>query len=1062
MDKTSAAQVLCSEMLERLGWGEVCSQLPLSAAAHGCVLWPDVSVGAGSFVLSMLACANRQGLVWVVCANQRRQMQIALELDLWQQAYCLVPELPEYLGDDSEDAQLQAERLQALAELQTARPGTLVLCTQAAMAQRVPACDAQNPARLELQLDMQLDLEALQQQLQQYGFKRSAQVVHRGEWAWRGGIVDIFALNLSAPLRIELFDDQIESLRLFDIHSQLSRQRLQQCEILLQVSEQQKLLADLPSAADVVLALDCDYAAPLVLGQRAAELALERPEAVALQPGVFFASPLGSFDAGDFVLQNQRRSQVLLQLQEWVKLHWRVVMVFANEAESKRFFELLEESGCSNLQSAISVLYGELASGFSLPQAGLVVLSASELFGRYVQQMPKRMGLEAFRQRELVEDWQELEEGELVVHAVYGIGRYHGLQLGAQKQEELVIEFADESFLMVPLNMAHLLARYPPQLNKLGDNKWQRARKAAEKSINDYASQLIGIHAQRELQPGHSFAPDSRWMWELENSFHYSETPDQLRAIAQTKADMESARAMDRLICGDVGFGKTEVAIRAAFKAITGGKQVLMMAPTTVLAEQHWHTLRQRYSDYPVRVELLNRFRSASEVRSTLQGLADGSVDMVVGTHRLASEDVNFKDLGLVIIDEEQRFGVKHKEVFKQRFQTVDVLTLSATPIPRTLYMALMGARDMSTIETPPPNRLAVHTRVLGYDEDFIKKAISFELQRGGQVFYLHNRVQSIDGVAAKLRDLLPQARIVVGHGQMDKSRLESVMHDFVSGKADVLLATTIIESGIDIPNANTIIIDRADLFGLADLYQLRGRVGRSGVQAYAYLLINQHGMEAGDAYKRLMAIRQYAALGSGFKIAMRDLEIRGAGNLLGKQQSGHIAAIGFELYCQLLKQAVERLQKGDLQVRSEAVLRIEGLVYSQAQWTAELANPQRDARRCAAFLSTEYIDDAALRLQAYRSLNACSGIEQLRQLESAWQDRFGNLPKEARHLLLLQHIRILANSHNISCVEIKDKRLMLTRNHDYILLGDKSFPRLQSALVHIKLQETVELLTIL
>lgn len=398
-------------------------------------------------------------------------------------------------------------------------------------------------------------------------------------------------------------------------------------------------------------------------------------------------------------------------------------------------------------------------------------------------------------------------------------------------------------------------------------------------------------------------------MWEFESSFPFRETQDQLRAIAQTKADMESTRPMDRLICGDVGFGKTEVAIRAAFKCVTGGRQAAVLVPTTVLAEQHFRTFKERMSEYPVRIEMLSRFSSAADIRSTLEGLRTGAVDIVIGTHRLISDDVSMKNLGLVVIDEEQRFGVRHKEKFKERFKGIDVLTLSATPIPRTLYIALMGARDMSSIETPPVNRQPVQTSVCPYDERIMKKAMERELERGGQIFLLHNRVKTIELFRDRIQALVPKARIVIGHGQMPKEELEKVMRTFVQGKADILLATTIIESGIDIPNANTIIIDRADRFGLADLYQLRGRVGRAGHRAYAYLMLPRSAATTGDARKRVSAIKQYTELGSGFKIAMRDLEIRGAGNLLGTQQSGHIAAIGFDLYCQLLQQSIAQMQ---------------------------------------------------------------------------------------------------------------------------------------------------------
>ena len=546
-------------------------------------------------------------------------------------------------------------------------------------------------------------------------------------------------------------------------------------------------------------------------------------------------------------------------------------------------------------------------------------------------------------------------------------------------------------------------------------------------------------------------------MWEFERSFHHTETPDQHRAIEETKRDLESPRPMDRLICGDVGFGKTEVAIRAAFKTITSGRQVAILVPTTVLAEQHWHTFRERMSDYPIRIDLLNRFRSPSEIRDTIAGVADGSVDLVIGTHRLVSGDVIFKNLGLVVIDEEQRFGVAHKEKFKQLFRQVDVLTLSATPIPRTLYMALMGARDMSTIDTPPPNRIPVATSISPYDERIIVDAIRREMKRGGQVFFLHNRVKSIENMRERIASLVPEARVVVGHGQMNKDDLEHVMRTFVKGEADVLLSTTIIETGIDIPNANTIIIDRADRFGLADLYQLRGRVGRAGEKAHAILLLPRDMVTAGNARKRIHAIKQHTALGSGFKIAMRDLEIRGAGNLLGTKQSGHISQIGFDLYCQLLKQSIERLKGRKSQPQSPSAFKADFVISTEAAWLRQEKSNSTDL--LPAFLPSSWLDDTRLRLSAYRELSDAMNMKAIEALQSAWIDRFGRLPQAVSNLLEITRIKILASNHGINSVEIQGQRLMLERNGGYILVGERRFPRLEAHKPVSRLAETLALL---
>src|SRR5258705_6575290 len=579
----------------------------------------------------------------------------------------------------------------------------------------------------------------------------------------------------------------------------------------------------------------------------------------------------------------------------------------------------------------------------------------------------------------------------------------------------------------------------------LGDAQWTRAKKNAATSIFDYAGKMLALQAARQTHPGHAFAPDSKWQTEFEHSFPFRETPDQLKAIIDTKIDMERSQPMDRLICGDVGFGKTEVAIRAAFKAVMDSKQVAVLAPTTVLAQQHFEVFRQRMLDYPMRIEMLSRFRSQSEQKKVLQLLREGGVDIVIGTHRLISGDVVFKDLGLVVIDEEQRFGVLHKEKFKELFKLVDVLTLSATPIPRTLYLSLVGVKDMSTIETPPQNRLPVETVVCGYDERIIRDAINRELERQGQVFFLHNRVHSIEKVRDRIAELCPNARVEFGHGQMDSDELEAVMHRFVMGKIDVLVCTTIIESGLDIPNANTIIIDRADRFGLADLYQLRGRVGRAEHKAYAYLLLPRELMMIGAARKRINAIKQYSSLGAGFRIAMRDLEIRGAGSILGTAQSGHIVAVGFDLYCQLLKQAVGQ-RKGE-KVR----LRLDGDPPLNFLATNAAGFGHGDAR-VSAFLPRSYINDTSLRIQAYRRIAEITTAEQLDRLIKKWRDRFGAFPKPVENLITLAQIKLAAAIQEISRVETREAKLRFTSRGDFILVGGK-FPRLFAPEIEERLQ---------
>ncbi len=581
------------------------------------------------------------------------------------------------------------------------------------------------------------------------------------------------------------------------------------------------------------------------------------------------------------------------------------------------------------------------------------------------------------------------------------------------------------------------------------------------------------------MHPGFVFGPDGAWQREFEESFPYKETADQVRAISETKADMESGLPMDRLICGDVGFGKTEVAIRAAFKAATSGKQVAMMVPTTVLAQQHYENFSARMAKFPVVVELMSRYRSRADQNRVAEGLRDGSVDLVIGTHRLVSQDIEFKDLGLLIVDEEQRFGVRHKERIKERFPNVDVVTLSATPIPRTLYMALTGARALSTLETPPPNRYSVETVICAYDERVIRTAIDRELDRQGQVYFLHNRVEDIERVGARIRHLCPQAKVDLGHGQMEEGQLEGVMHRFVSGQTDVLVATTIIESGLDIPNANTIIIDRADRFGLADLYQLRGRVGRGNHKAYAYLMLPRDLLTVGEARKRINAIKQYSALGAGFKIALRDLEIRGAGNILGVAQSGHLTAIGFDLYCQLLRQAVGKLKGEKARPRAEVTLRLDFVATSEIEFlrrSAEIEMPADPARMSSpfddptpaddpkvsgvwpAFLPANYMEEPRLRIQAYRQLAGLTRNDEVENLKASWRDRFGRLPEPAENLLVYTRFKLLAASRKLQQVEVRGSKLMLTRGADFVLVHGR-FPRLTSTEPVTKMRELFDLL---
>ena len=653
------------------------------------------------------------------------------------------------------------------------------------------------------------------------------------------------------------------------------------------------------------------------------------------------------------------------------------------------------------------------------PAPLLSFLTDAELFGWSKPQPCRRSRVRTVAPEAFFSD---VQPGDYVVHIEHGIGIYKGLV-------KLEVDGNLREYLQVDYAQADRLSRYvgaggtPPALNRLGTADWNIVKQRAKKAVADIAEDLLKLYAARELVPGHAFSKDSPWQQELESAFPYVETEDQLVAIEAVKQDMEQPRPMDRLICGDVGYGKTEVALRAAFKAVMDSKQVAVLVPTTVLAQQHYRTFTERLRPFPIRVEMLSRFRSRAEQRQVLEGLANGTVDIVIGTHRLLSKDVKFKDLGLLIVDEEQRFGVAHKERLKQLRTEIDVLTLTATPIPRTLHMSLTGVRDLSTIDTPPEERLPVRTMMAEYDETLIRQAILRELDRGGQVFFVHNRVQGITQIAHRLERLVPEARFAIAHGQMKESELEKVMLQFVNGEIDVLVCTNIIESGLDIPNANTIIINRADQFGLAQLYQLRGRVGRSAVRAYAYLLYDRGKQLSPEARRRLETIVEASDLGAGFQVAMRDLEMRGAGELLGARQHGHIAAVGFDLYCRLLAQAVQEARE-------------------RMEHGGELPPPQKNGRQSvmeepiaptvsldlplSAAIPEDYVPDEGLRFQLYRRMAGLTSLRQVEEMAKELEDRFGSLPTEVENLLYQVRVKILAIQARVQAIALENQQLVL------------------------------------
>ena len=797
-----------------------------------------------------------------------------------------------------------------------------------------------------------------------------------------------------------------------------------------------------------------------------------------------------------FESEQNARSKFEDCLADWAKKDKRTLyFVTASESESNRIAELLAENP-RTAKLKPKYLNGTISGGFICAGApawlpltqtktstGIILITDTEYFGRQRRKINRTQerARPTLSQVDQLLDFTELTDADPLVHLQHGVCLFRGLsklEIQGGSKEVISVEFADQMTVHVPLHESHLLTRYvgltksSPKLGKIGAAAWDKTRAAAEVATLDYAAELLTLHAQRDQNGGYSFPPDHPWQATFEGAFPFTETPDQLTAIEATKHDMEAAQPMDRLICGDVGFGKTEVAIRAALKAVLAGKQVALLVPTTVLCQQHLNTFRERMAEYPIIVDMVSRFRSSRQNKEVIANLAEGRIDIVIGTHRLLSKDVHFQDLGLLIVDEEQRFGVRQKERIKQLRINVDILTLSATPIPRTLYMALAGARSMSVIETAPVNRRPIETIVKSYSADLIKSAIQAETDRGGQVFYLHNHVATIEGVAHQIREMHPKLRVAVGHGQMEENALEKIMTKFVAGDFDVLVCTTIIESGIDIPNCNTLIIEGADRFGLAQLYQIRGRVGRFKRQAYAYLLLHRHAALVDQAQKRLNALKQHNQLGAGFRIAMRDLELRGAGNLLGSQQSGHIAGVGFELYCQLLKQSVARLkgEPGADRIRAEVKLdfiatgeggsrsrRTSGsfafAAIKESEYRADHAESLIEAA-----LPVAYIAEPRLRIDLYRRLALADNDTTLQEITAELIDRFGKLPRPTQALIEVSRIRVFAEGAGVRRVESENERLICRlaqpgTQGEFLKTGSR-FPRLTTKDPLKRLQE--------
>ena len=898
---------------------------------------------------------------------------------------------------------LVGERARALDVL--ARGG-LVCASAAAVAEPLPP-PAARPEPIELTPAAEVSLEALTEALALAGYERVERADERGQFAVRGGLVDVFPTTGREPLRVEFWGDEIEGIRAFSPFTQRALHPVEYAVIYPAAERRLDLVETQLVDKDEPIPIPRDLVAPLPEG---VDLVWERDEVRAvweeedLEPiSLARAVALDPLPSGQpFAFEAQRPALVARGLAEaenelaaFVRAGNRVVVAFPHRGEALRQQNLLRRVDARILEDGeelpreaeLLFAISPARRGFVWRDLGLVLLPDTQVF-RKRPPRERRLGARS------LQSFADLRTGDYVVHEDHGIGKllsFETKEVAGVTRDYLLLAFRGDDRLYVPHEQVGKVSRYigadatAPALSKLGGKAWDNLKTRARESVRELAGELLALYAQRQQASGVPFDLRNEWLERLEAEFPYRETADQQTAIEAVKEDLEAPRPMDRLVCGDVGFGKTEVAIRAAFAVAVNGKQTLMLAPTTILAEQHWHTFRNRYRDFPVRVEMVSRFRQPKEVKQVLADFQAGKVEVLIGTHRILSRDVIPKELGLVILDEEQRFGVAQKELLRALRLEVDVLTLSATPIPRTLHMSLSGLRDISIIETPPEGRRPIRTTVAEYDEELVKLALEREHERGGQSFYLHNRVETIEDVAEKLQQLSPDLRFLVAHGQMRERDLEEKMHAFLRGDADVLVSTTIIESGLDIPQANTLVVERADTLGLSQLYQIRGRVGRSDVTAHAYLFYPDMSELTPEARARLATLADHTELGAGFAIAMRDLEIRGAGNLLGDEQSGHVAALGFELYVELLAEAVAELS-GERRVA---------------------ARPVRVDVRVDAYVPAEYIESEALKIDLHRRLALTDDEDELRELQAATEDRFGPLPEPVENLFLIQEAKL-------------------------------------------------------
>ncbi|WP_067729692.1 transcription-repair coupling factor [Oceanobacillus damuensis] len=1087
-----------------------------------------ISGGMQEQLIAGLSGSARSMLVSVI--NQSINKPVLLVTHQLVQAQQLYEDLSEMVGDDKvylypvneliaseisiSSPELRAQRIEALTAWSQKKAGILI-APVAALKRILPPQDYWSKYQLRFGNGEEIDIDSYLSSLIDMGYERGSMVTTPGEFSQRGGIIDIYPITEEHPIRIELFDEEIDSIRYFDAETQRSMDKVDEViigpatellltdediltaskrleealavtlkkmiasdakEKLMEVVEHDisrlknferyqemykyigylyakpaSLLDYLPSDGLIVLDemsriqeaatnLDTEEAewyssllesSQMVQNSRFSldwNTVLEAMKHQRLYMSVFLrhipnTQPQNIINLSTRVMQEFHGQMHLFknELKRWEKGDFSVVILAPNKNRAEKIHSILadydiESTVAKSLNLPVdmpTIAVGNITNGIEFPMHKLAVITENELFKKRSKR-PRRK--QKISNAERIKSYQELKIGDYVVHANHGVGKYLGietLQLNDLHKDYMLIKYSGDDKLFVPIDQIDLVQKFTgsegkePKLYKLGGSEWTKVKRKVQSSVEDIADDLIKLYAEREAKKGFSFSEDTEMQREFEASFPYQETEDQLRCIEEIKQDMERERPMDRLLCGDVGYGKTEVAIRAAFKAVADGKQVAILVPTTILAQQHFETVRERFQDHAINIGILSRFRTKKQQKDTLDGLRKGTVDVVIGTHRLLSKDVEYRDLGLLIVDEEQRFGVKHKEKIKQLKTNIDVLTLTATPIPRTLHMSMLGVRDLSVIETPPENRFPIQTYVMEYNPIFIREAIEREMARGGQVFFLYNRVENIDKVARDLGMLVDNARIAVAHGQMNETELENVIFGFLEGEYDVLVSTTIIETGVDIPNVNTLIVNNADRMGLSQLYQLRGRVGRSNRVAYAYFTYQKDKVLTEVSEKRLQAIKEFTELGSGFKIAMRDLSIRGAGNLLGAQQHGFIDSVGFDMYSQMLKDAIDARMAGK---------EIEDITPFEPELALNID----------AYIPDEYIKDEKQKIDIYKQFQGMSLMEDMEELKEELIDRFGDYPQEVANLFTVSSLKMIARKERVESITERNKKIEL------------------------------------